>query len=708
MIKKLFVTIYHVVLLSTLTGFVGHIALAMGLGDITVLSKLNEPLNIEIAIIDTSSTPIDDIVVRNAHRETYKRARLLNPDIFNKVRFKIVKKTNGSVIARLTSRRPVKEPFITFIADLRWPEGHINREYTFLLDPPEFIKKQARPIYTAKPESPRKIPATKPESVAKASENYSQVIANHTNQRSYTTRRSDTLWKIAKKFRPDDQVSTWQTMQAIFVLNENAFINGDINLLKQDQKLTLPNSNEVRQINGKAPLKKGSAHKPSRTENYALTSQKSPSRVVEPIQRKKSSKNKQANTFPEEDQARLKIIPPTETLLNKPVTSKKDLLLINKALKASMDTIKLLQTENKILMAQVDNLNQKISNLDSHNVELNDKILEISRLLKDRRTAEALTSSRLGDNPQISVSPNSNSSPAKAVETTESSLSISTPVKSDKAKAAQITLQTTAAQPKPGQHTFIQELISNPVISFALAIFAVVILIGTYFTFKKHKQHRNDDTDTPYEQPTVLSSIKNNSSPEPEESVVKHSVTAKTSTGSRPETLQSGIEKNEDEMDFFEYFEKKINAPDESDSNASSVKARSNKINTSEVDFSLDISEEDIQDYEQSVAGGKTGQQPIENPSAAEILSEVDTYIAYGNYNTAEDILTSAIIKSPLSKDLNLKLFECYALANKRYEFIQHTKQVINLLNENMVLRHRVENIYQQTWNETLDITQLS
>ncbi len=84
------------------------------------------------------------------------------------------------------------------------------------------------------------------------------------------------------------------------------------------------------------------------------------------------------------------------------------------------------------------------------------------------------------------------------------------------------------------------------------------------------------------------------------------------------------------------------------------------------------------------------------------------TYIAYGNYDEAESILTSEIIKAPLNKDLNLKLFECYALANKRYEFIQHVKQVINMLNENMVLRHRVENVYQQAWNETLDITQLS
>ena len=43
-------------------------------------------------------------------------------------------------------------------------------------------------------------------------------------------------------------------MQALFALNPDAFIKGNINLLKQGQTLKIPTSNEIRQINGKPPL----------------------------------------------------------------------------------------------------------------------------------------------------------------------------------------------------------------------------------------------------------------------------------------------------------------------------------------------------------------------------------------------------------------------------------------------------------------------
>ena len=749
MLKKLFFTIlfpvsYRVVLLTLLTVLLSHTAFALGLGDINVLSKLNEPLNVEIEILDAGSVPIDDIIVRNAQRQTYRKANLFIPEVFNKVHFKVIKKSNGSVVAKLTSKRAVKEPFITFIADMRWRNGHISREYTFLLDPPKFVHKQSQPRYTAKKQKPlaqnkkplaqdkkplaqKKKPlaqSSRGTSVRKAQKNYQPIIASHRNERSYTTRRSDTLWKIAEKFRPDNGVNTWQTMQAIFVLNQNAFINGDINLLKQNQTLTLPNSNEVRQINGKAPLKKSSAQTGSRTESYELTAQKSPSRVIEPTRRhSKSSTRKEESSADKEqlaeEQGRLKIIPPNETLLNKPVTSKKDLLLINKALKTSMDTIKLLQTENEILIAQVDSLNEKINSLDSQNSDLSKQITEITRLLKDMRTTEDLKAARTStesnaiENNKVSSSETTRQTQEQTVQSNESRLSIAAAEK-NKSEDAALNIESTTAQTKTSQRTFLQELLSNPIISLALAIFAIIVLIGSYLALKKQKgRYNNQPASTQDEQP-VLSTFKHKSSAVADKNTVERSVN--DSPTEQPEKTEPSIEKNEDEMDFFEYFEKKINAPDDTDTGASKSSSDTqtstdeNTDNNNDLDFSLDLSEKDIADYEKSISQEGTEMEP-ENTvqrSIPEALSEVDTYIAYGNYDEAENILTSEIVRAPQNKDLNLKLFECYALANKRYEFIQHAKQVINMLNENMVLRHRVENIYQQAWNETLDITQLS
>ncbi len=729
MLKKLFVTFFYILsnrlVLTLLTVLLSNTALALGLGNIIVLSKLNEPLDVEIEVLDTGTVPIDDIIVRNAQRQTYKKANLFSPEVFNKVHFKIIKKPDGSVVAKLTSKRPVKEPFITFIADMKWRNGHISREYTFLLDPPKFVQKHSQPRYTAKKSlasnkqslATNNKPETRTTTVTNAQKNFQHIIASHRSERSYTTRRSDTLWKIAEKFRPDSGVNTWQTMQAIFVLNQNAFINGDINLLKQNQTLSLPDSNEVRQINGKVPLKKTPGLTNAPSESYELVAQKSPSRVIEPTRRhRKSTARKEEKPSDKEQlaekQGRLKIIPPNETLINKPVTSKKDLLLINKALKTSMDTIKLLQTENEILIAQVDSLNEKINTLDSQNSDLSKQITEITRLLKDMRTTEDLKTARLGSESKVLANNAVNTSeatqlkPERNVQNKQSHLSIAT-TGQNKAEGSVLSIESTTTQAKTSQRTFLQELLSNPINTLALAVFAIIVLIGGYLAFKKQKGR---DTNQPAsdEQPVLSSFQQNSSTAIAEKNIIERSVNDSTSEPDRQ--TNSIIEKNEDEMDFFEYFEKKINAPDETDTSTlkNTASTQTSTENNSDVDFSLELSEQDIEDYEQSISQKNSDTEDTVERSIPEALSEVDTYIAYGNYEEAENILTSEIIKTPLNKDLNLKLFECYALANKRYEFIQHIKQVINMLNENMVLRHRVENIYQQAWNETLDITQLS
>ena len=68
---------------------------ALGFGEITVFSKLNEPLKVHIELVDSKSTPIDDITVKNASRDIYRRANLPRPDAFNRIRFKTTKLAKG-------------------------------------------------------------------------------------------------------------------------------------------------------------------------------------------------------------------------------------------------------------------------------------------------------------------------------------------------------------------------------------------------------------------------------------------------------------------------------------------------------------------------------------------------------------------------------------------------------------------------------------
>ncbi len=58
----------------------------------------------------------------------------------------------------------------------------------------------------------------------------------------------DTLWAIALKVRPDDQVSVQQVILALQRANPDAFVNDNINLLKAGHVLRIPDLDEVRDI----------------------------------------------------------------------------------------------------------------------------------------------------------------------------------------------------------------------------------------------------------------------------------------------------------------------------------------------------------------------------------------------------------------------------------------------------------------------------
>ncbi|WP_371377373.1 FimV/HubP family polar landmark protein [Thalassotalea aquiviva] len=59
---------------------------------------------------------------------------------------------------------------------------------------------------------------------------------------------SDTLWKIAKAHRPNNQVTNYQVMMAIFVANPLAFKQYDINGLVAGRYLTIPTLEQIKEI----------------------------------------------------------------------------------------------------------------------------------------------------------------------------------------------------------------------------------------------------------------------------------------------------------------------------------------------------------------------------------------------------------------------------------------------------------------------------
>ena len=62
-------------------------------------------------------------------------------------------------------------------------------------------------------------------------------------------RDEDTLWAIAKRFRPNSSISMYQVMVAIYRTNPNAFVDGNLNYMKNDVILQIPSASFMRSIN---------------------------------------------------------------------------------------------------------------------------------------------------------------------------------------------------------------------------------------------------------------------------------------------------------------------------------------------------------------------------------------------------------------------------------------------------------------------------
>jgi len=113
-------------------------AWAAGLGKLSVLSTLGQPLSAEIEIVSLQKGEGDTLGARLAPGEVFRQANIdLNPALMS-VKFAVQRRPSGQYVMTLTSGAPINEPFIDVLVELNWANGRLVREYTFLLDPPEY------------------------------------------------------------------------------------------------------------------------------------------------------------------------------------------------------------------------------------------------------------------------------------------------------------------------------------------------------------------------------------------------------------------------------------------------------------------------------------------------------------------------------------------------------------------------------------------
>ena len=218
---------------------------AAGLGRLNVFSALGQPLNAEIEV-QANPDEISSMVARMGSVETFRQANVPFVPVLSLIRLAVEKRGSGAVL-KLTSERPVSEPFVDLVVELDWANGRLIREYTFLLDPAvppsKAVSAVATPT-TAAPVAAAPAPMAAPATRAAAPARPAPAMAQPAAATSYKVKRGDTLNKIAKANRRDG-VSLEQMLVSLLRRNPEAFTDNNMNRLKAGRILSIPDAGDA-------------------------------------------------------------------------------------------------------------------------------------------------------------------------------------------------------------------------------------------------------------------------------------------------------------------------------------------------------------------------------------------------------------------------------------------------------------------------------
>ncbi|SCW95176.1 MULTISPECIES: FimV/HubP family polar landmark protein [unclassified Pseudomonas] len=213
---------------SIVVGALGFPALAsaLGLGEITLHSALNQPLRADIALVDVAGIGEGDLSASLASPDDFSRAGVERVFFLSNLRFTPVLRGERSFI-RVTSSKPVEEPFLNFLVQLNQPNGRLLREYTVLIDPPGspgIVPARDEPSTVSQPATPSQAtPAIKPPPAVQG--------------KRYTVVQGDNPWVIAQRLHDaGSNASVNELMQGIQALNPGS------DRLSIGQRLLLPDS----------------------------------------------------------------------------------------------------------------------------------------------------------------------------------------------------------------------------------------------------------------------------------------------------------------------------------------------------------------------------------------------------------------------------------------------------------------------------------
>ena len=256
-----------------LLGSLSHApSMALGLGKVTVQSALGEALRAEVDVPEINAEEAASLRVSVAAPAAFRAAGLEYSPAVTELLISLQKRPDGRSYLRLTSSRPVTEPFVDLIIEASWASGRLVRDYTMLFDPPNLRQQAqtaptspttaaARPTASGIAQAPLAIqPRPQAASGARAASEAQMATPKPVKPlarektttppkpaatgQQVTVKAGDTASKIAAQNKPAN-ISLDQMLVALLKSNPEAFVGSNINRLRAGAVLDIPSSDDA-------------------------------------------------------------------------------------------------------------------------------------------------------------------------------------------------------------------------------------------------------------------------------------------------------------------------------------------------------------------------------------------------------------------------------------------------------------------------------
>lgn len=614
-------------LLTTLTAlFVTPAVLALGLGEVSLQSGLNQPLKAQIQLLQVRDLSKNEILVGLGSAEDFSRIGVDRPYFLTDLKFEVDLENPTGPVINVSSRKAVREPYLNFIVQAQWPSGKLLREYTLLLDLPVFSDSSASSVQgtqtvTSFSGAPAQQPSYQPPPVQKQTEtsgsrynprsSYApegsfneQRPSSGTSSSSqassappprlagadeYDVKGGDTLWEIAAAVRPDRGVSIQQTMLAIQRMNPEAFINNNINLLKKGQILRIPDRDDIAQMSQQAAVREVAVQNNAwsgGSDSYAASEAQ--------LEGSRSYSSRETETTTRE--GRLKLASPEDARDAREGrgsgSGESSEAVLENELAVTLEELDKTERDNSELRSKISSLEEQIETqerlVEITSEELRQAELAMEKTAQEEGAAEEATTETPTETPSETVT---GETPAETGEQ---------PAEETKPEPAPEREVPKVVQPIY-EKTIIDHILDN-IIYIGIGLLAIVVVVAGILIVRNRANDGFDEedflTETSYDKP---------------------------------------------KSDF-------------------------------DVDAALAEDAENLGDFDESLEQDEAPEEEehISEAQTEDVVAEADIYIAYGKYDQAEEILLKSLQKDPGNKDARLKLVEVYAALQDGDKFDEH------------------------------------